>query len=272
MKEKTITQEEFNEILKKHMLWLKDNSKGKQADLSGVDLSNVKWKYPISLKQANLRESRINNAFLLGSNLEGINLEGATILNSDLSASNLKRANLEGAVIYNSSFYGVELNGANLKNVSFGAPYFCPLNFVSTKANFSNADFRGSFLENVDFTDVVLEGAIFDEKEKYRQGVILEKNIKGYINISDDIKISLEIPKGAIVFGIDGKRLRTNKAKVLEIIGSEKKKIYEKTNLIKEDNLVFEVGKTINIKNFSLIYNEEDGKGLYFYLEKDCDL
>ncbi len=38
---KTYTQEELNEVLKQHNLWLQGNNKGQRADLSGVNLSGA---------------------------------------------------------------------------------------------------------------------------------------------------------------------------------------------------------------------------------------
>ena len=49
---KTFTQNQLNEILKNHKLWLQDNSQGARADLSNTDLSNIDLR-DTNLKKAN---------------------------------------------------------------------------------------------------------------------------------------------------------------------------------------------------------------------------
>lgn len=42
---KTITKEELQEILDEHKLWLEGTGKGKRADLTNIDLSNISLKH-----------------------------------------------------------------------------------------------------------------------------------------------------------------------------------------------------------------------------------
>ena len=68
-----ITQEQLEEILHKHKLWLLDKEGGEKADLSYVDLAGA------DLTGANLR-----CANLIGANLEYANLEYANLTNTIL--------------------------------------------------------------------------------------------------------------------------------------------------------------------------------------------
>ena len=63
MKRKVITQEELNEFLRKHKLWLKNEEGGERANLSG----------------ANLSMANLSRADLSGADLSGANLSGATL-------------------------------------------------------------------------------------------------------------------------------------------------------------------------------------------------
>ena len=66
-----MTKKELELILKKHSLWLEDNTKGERANLS--------------------------RAYLYGANLNGANLSRANLYEADLYEANLSRANLKGA-------------------------------------------------------------------------------------------------------------------------------------------------------------------------------
>ena len=76
-----MTNEELNEILRKHKLWLEGKKDGESADLRYADLSD-----------ADLRNADLRNADLSDADLSGANLRSA-----DLRRANLRRANLSGA-------------------------------------------------------------------------------------------------------------------------------------------------------------------------------
>lgn len=58
-----ITQEELNEKIKLHGMWLRDEEGGVRLDLSGADLSDV----------------NLSGAILVGANLGGADLSGADL-------------------------------------------------------------------------------------------------------------------------------------------------------------------------------------------------
>ena len=71
----TITKEQLDNILKKHTLWINNESGGDQADLSGADL------YGANLSGADLRGADLRGANLYQANLSGADLYGAKNLN-----------------------------------------------------------------------------------------------------------------------------------------------------------------------------------------------
>lgn len=97
---KRYTQEELNEILKKHQHWLNqdcDNWECMKADLSHIDLSHL--------------------------DLRSTDLSYVDLSNANLNCTNLSNANLCGTDLYNTNLIDSNLNGA--KNISF-IPYACP--------------------------------------------------------------------------------------------------------------------------------------------------
>jgi len=76
-------QEQLDEIIQKHKLWLNNNAAGERANLEDANLEGTNLEY------ANLKRA----------NLEGANLEDANLKYANLKRANLEDANLEGANI-----------------------------------------------------------------------------------------------------------------------------------------------------------------------------
>ena len=70
---RNINQEELNEILQKHEMWLKNEKSGKRADLIDVDLRGVNLSY------ANLSGADLRNANLGGADLTYVDLSNADL-------------------------------------------------------------------------------------------------------------------------------------------------------------------------------------------------
>ena len=70
MNRKKITKSDLDKFLKKHKLWLIDDSKGERADLRGADL-----------RGADLRDADLRGADLWGADLRGADLQGAKNIN-----------------------------------------------------------------------------------------------------------------------------------------------------------------------------------------------
>ena len=116
-----ITKELLDDILRKHALWINNESGGERADLSGAYLSGA------YLYQADLRGADLSGAYLRGANLSGANLRGAYLYQADLRGADLSGADLRGADLRGANLSGAYLRGANLsgaKNLNF--PIACP--------------------------------------------------------------------------------------------------------------------------------------------------
>ena len=183
------------------------------------------------LRFADLRGAILTCAILTYANLRGADLRGAILTGAILTCADLRGAILSGAILY-----GADLRGAILS---------------------------GAILYGADLSGANLSGADLDEKEQYRLGVILKKKVVGYKKCKDNIIVKVEIPSGAVVFGINGRKFRTNKAKVIEISDEQKSAISTY-----DANFIYELGKTYTIKDFNLMYNVECGKGIHFFKTK----
>lgn len=97
---------------------------------------------------------------------------------------------------------------------------------------------------------------------EYRKGKILTEDIIGYKKCKNDTIVKLLIPRGATVFSINGNKCRTNKAKVLEIEGTNRAtSIY--------NGMSYYVGDRFTIYNFNCEYNAECASGIHFFMTKE---
>ena len=195
-----------------------------KADLSGADLSGV-----------NLRGADLSCA-----NLRDANLSCANLLDADLRCANLIGANLSSA-----NLRGADLRGASLSGV-----------------NLSGADLRGASLSGVNLRDANLSGAILIETEQIRKGIKLTDNLIGWKKCKDKsgnpVIVKLEMPRGAIVVSINNNKCRTDRAKVIEIIGADR--AYSTYKFFS-----YYVGDEIEVFNFNCEYNSECAKGIHFF-------
>ena len=79
-----MTHDELQVILAGHKEWLKDNTKGKRADLRDANLRDA------DLSDANLRYADLSDANLS----DAINLKGANLRDANLKGANLRDADL----------------------------------------------------------------------------------------------------------------------------------------------------------------------------------
>lgn len=118
-----MTQEELNEILKKHKLWLEGESGGERfshygENLSGFDFSGV------DLRSADLKGSDLTGSNFSCANLKDAYLTGARLANVCLINADLRGANLRGANLENSGLTGADLRGADLHGACFEGAIF----------------------------------------------------------------------------------------------------------------------------------------------------
>ena len=106
-------QNEIQEILEQHQLWLNDNG-GKRDDLHNADLCNV------DLHEANLRGANLHGAWLIGANLSDADLSYADLRsvdlrNANLCGTNLLNANLSGTYLLDNVKYNYYTNSFALQ-------------------------------------------------------------------------------------------------------------------------------------------------------------
>ena len=188
----------------------------------------------------------------LNEDCEGWEGMKANLTEADLTGANLTRANLTEADLTGANLTGADLTGANL----YGADL---TEADLTVANLTGADLYGADLTGANLTRANLTGANLTRAEEFRLGKVLDEPLTGYKITREGVVITAEIPAGAIVFCINGKKCRTNKAKITDMAGHEILHSYY------DNSFEYRLGQEIEIKDFNLMYNVECATGFHFF-------
>ena len=228
-----ITQEELDKIIEQHKHWLNEDCEG------WVDMG------------ANLEDANLKFANLKGADLEFANLEDANLEDANLKGANLKVANLEDANLKFANLKGANLKFANLEDA----------NLEDANLKFANLKFANLKGANLEFAN--LEDANLEDANKFRLGKVLDEPLTGYKKTREGVVITAEIPAGAIVFCINGKKCRTNRAKITDMAGHEilHSRYY--------NSFEYRLGQEIVIEDFNLMYNVECASGFHFFESRD---
>ena len=250
---RTITQEELNKIMEQHQHWLQEDCEGwedMRANLSRADLSgaNLIW---ANLSGANLSRADLSRADLSRANLSRADLSGA-----DLSGADLSRADLSGANFSGADLSGANLSGANLSMANLGMANL-------SGADLSGADLSGANLIWANLSGANLSMANLSGADQFRLGKILTEPLTGYKKTKEGVVITAEIPAGAILFCINGRKCRTNRAKITDMAGKELLHSYY------DNSFEYRIGQEIEIENFNLMYNVECASGFHFFRTRE---
>lgn len=133
-------------------------------------------------------------------------------------------------------------------------------------ANLSEADLRWANLSEANLSRANLSRANLSVEEKIRKGKIMKKKAIVYKKCQYKI-VELELQKGSVVFSINNNKCRTNRAKVISIDGESAKGITIASDY--DSDFIYEVGKTVEIEDFDLMYNVECSTGIHFFWTKE---
>lgn len=224
------------------------------ANMCNASLTNVNA-HNASFNDANLCDTAWNNADLSMSQIINSNLT-----NSSFYYANLRNVNLRGSNLHDTGMSGTDLSYANLSNVNLSGANL-------RKTNLTGVNLFEANLVDTDLTSSNLSGANLchatGDLIEYRTGKILTEDIVGYKKCRNNIIVTLLIPKGAIVFSINGNKCRTNKAKVIAIDGAEK------AYSIFNSTVEYKVGEEFDIQDFNCEYNEECAEGIHFFMTRE---
>ena len=172
------TIEQLNDILAKHLKWLRNEVDGERANLRGTDL----------------RGTDLCGANLSCVDLSGVDLSGTNLCDANLSCADLSDANLSCADLSYANLYGADLRYANLSGTDLCGADLC------------GADLR--YAKNVDSAQWTIYSAFYPLQCPESGSFVGYKKASGLI-------IKLEICEDALRSSATSRKCRCSKAKVL---------------------------------------------------------
>ena len=182
-----VTQIELDEIIKKHITFLKGIRGGSRAVLKFKDMSSLNFR-GADLSQADFTGSILRDAILAQGKFHGVSFFACDMRNANLENADFNRADFRGAYVAGANLTGADLEKADLREGkimergekgvlidqtwSDGAPKTQRTIFTGAKlretnmsgsrasgSDFSDADLSGVIVKDADFTGANLEGA-----------------------------------------------------------------------------------------------------------------
>ena len=252
------------------------------VDLSNVDLSGADLRF-FTFENVNFENAFLKETIFSGSTFRFVNFKNADLRRSKFINCDFHNCSFDNAFMYNSdlsrsiaentSFKSAIIEYAILKGVNFRCNVFLETSFEGSILEYS--ELKYSAFRFVNLKDCSLKrylDKIEGKNSNYIEGKVLTDNIIGYKKCMDYTIVTLEIPRGAIVFSIDGTKCRTNKAKVIAIDGADR--AYSKHSTYSEHNrtyghMSYYVGDEFTVYNFDCKYNEECSRGIHFFLTRE---
>ena len=152
-----LTQEEWDDMLKAHQLFLQSGGAGGSwtpLSVSGLPLCMYQGGAATDGEQAVFRLKRIEGIDASGVNLSTCDMSGARAENINFSGTNLSHS-----MIIDSIMDGCNFDGANLEGIDFSGTSLKGASFVG--ANLEGADMEATDLTGADLTGANLEGSRF---------------------------------------------------------------------------------------------------------------
>ena len=277
---KTLTREELYKILEEHEHWINEDCKNWEemravlrganlynanllnADLCGADLSGADLR-DADLRGADLSGADLHDAYLRGADLRDADLSGAGLRDADLRGTDLRKADLRNANLRNANLCGAYLLNADLRNANL---YGANLHYADlSDADLHNADLREAHLLNADLRgtkNVPYIPMVCPEEGDF----IGWKKAEGH---KDKVIVKLHIPSDAKRSSATTRKCRCSKAEVIAIYNLDGTEAGETTCHSDYDHsFIYEVGKTVEVTNFSEDRWEECAKGIHFFINK----
>lgn len=237
-------------ILQKHRKFLNGEDGGERAVFDGMHLEE--WDF------------------------RDFDLRKAKFLKTSLAGASFRRCDLGGAVFFGCNARGADMRNARLREVSATNSDFTGCMFDS--AALDDAVFRGSNLMRSSFVGASLDGVVLDRSDVglanfsgawfpmagMRLGTILRRKMRGWKVSREGIVFEVEIPKGAVVFSINGGKCRSNVGKVVKFPKGSPKVLHS----IFSKNFAYREGQTVRIPDFCMQYNVECAEGFHFFRTK----
>ena len=255
-----LTREKLNKILEEHKHWINEDCKNweeMRADLHNADLRDA-YLHRANLYRANLRDADLHNADLSGADLHNADLRGANLCDACLYDADLRGIDLRGANLCDANLMSADLHDADLRGANL-----CCANLMG--ADLHDADLRGANLCDADLRstkNVPYIPMVCPEEGDFIGWKKAESN-------KNKVIVKLHIPSDAKRSSATTRKCRCSKAEVIAIYNLDGTEAGETTCHSDYDNsFIYEVGKTVEVTNFSEDRWDECATGIHFFINR----
>ena len=264
-----MTREEFDKVLDDHKKWLDtgatSESEGKKIQLDYEVVSGIVRDFDFAYAVAN--RCIFRNVTFVGCKFTSTRMTQCSFFGCAFRNCNFNNADFDSGM-----FYSCEFIICTLINCRF--TYSMISYSVFHESTLSMCNFRNSGIMRSDFrtakfgNDTRFECAGIEYSclpdEYYRiLGKVLDKPIIGYKKTREGVVIKAEIPAGAIVFSINGKKCRTNRAKIIDMNG------HTVLHSGYDFHFSYTLGQEIEILDFDPCYSHECAPGFHFFMTEE---
>lgn len=238
-------------ILRNHWKFLNGEKGGERAVFDGMFLDEYDFR-GVDLRKAEFRNTSLVNASFRCSNLDGAVFRRCCVIDADMRNANMRSVKAE-----DSDFSRCMFGAANLDDAVFR-------NSTLAGSSFVVASMRGVVLDRSDVQFANFGGARFPGVGM-RVGTILRRKMRGWKVSLEGIVFEVEIPKGSVVFSINGGKCRSNIGKIVKFPKGSPKVLH---SIFFRDFITYREGQTVEVPDFCLQYNVECGEGFHFFRTK----
>lgn len=275
----TITQEQFDDIIKKHLMWINDSSTGQRATLincrlkniyyeGGNILSDLSWCFMIDCTF----DSCTFDSCDIDSNLDSSKFINCTFNNCTFSNTSLFKGSVRATAFSNCYFKYINLFNAEIENCVFKNCYF-------TNTDFSFSLIKENICNNTKFHDCYFNDSIVNGNigvECFSTPSIVPECgsfigwKKCFISASNKtpVIVKLEILNNSKRSSGTGRKCRCEKAKVISITSIDGETSYDVAYSFFDINFAYRVGDTVKSDSFDNNRFATCSNGIHFFLTR----
>lgn len=264
-----MTREEFNKVLDDHKKWLDtgatSESKGKKIQLDYEVVSCIckdfDFAYAVT-QRCIFRSVTFVGCKFTSTRMPQCSFFGCTFRNCDFNDADFVQC-----MFYSCDFIICRLNNCDLaySMISYADFRESTLSLCNFKySSIMHSDLRTSkFVSDVKFEGAGIQNSYLPEEYYRILGKVLAEPIIGYKKTREGVVIKAEIPAGAIVFSINGKKCRTNRAKIIDMNG------HTVLHSGYDFRFAYTLGQEIEILDFDPCYSHECAPGFHFFMTEE---
>lgn len=264
-----MNRKEFNKVLDEHKKWLDtgatSESECKKMQLDYEVVSGIYKDFDFAYAVA--QRCIFHNVTFVGCKFTSTRMPQCIFFGCTFRNCDFNNADFVHCMFYCCEFIMCRLSNCNLAYSTISYADF-------RESTLSLCDFRYSSImrsdlstaksvSDVEFEDAGIQNSCLPMEYERILGMTLKKPIVGYKKTREGVVIKAEIPAGAIVFSTNGKKCRTNRAKIIDMNG------HTVLHSAYDSHFAYTLGQEIEILDFDPCYSHECAPGFHFFMTEE---